>query len=117
MYVCPAAADLCNSFEAEHIEHERLASIQPPNRVVPMAIVANSDGPKFPQRAAWLTERLRERGWDHNTLEKFNGPDHKTTLKVLAGEKTIRKVIGKIVSGLNSHRSARRVSVDEIPDN
>lgn len=47
----------------------------------------------FPNRAAWLQRKLADRQWDHNTLEGHNGPDHKTTLKVLAGKKVIGKVL------------------------
>jgi hypothetical protein len=74
-----------------------------------------SEDAPFPRRAAWFRERLNERGWDHNTLEQHNGPDHKTNLKILAGRKVIPKVLTKVVMGLNSHRDAPRIKYSSIP--
>jgi hypothetical protein len=70
----------------------------------------------FPQRAAWLSARLQERGWDHNNLENARGPDHKSTQKLLRGEKVTPKVLRKTVSGLNFHAQAPKVTFKDIPN-
>jgi hypothetical protein len=100
-------AQLCYRLDASPFIHGVLPASAQPN-VDPMS--------EFPNRARWLADRLRERGWDHNMPEKFNGPDHKTVQKVLAAEKTIPNVLRKIVVALNSHHTAKKVTLDEIPN-
>lgn len=97
---CEFSAVLCAQYERRAIEK---ASASPPTAATQS------------KTAGWLADRLKDRGWDHNTLEKFNGPDRKTTLKVLAGKGTTAKVLKKIVDALNSHNKASKVSLDQIP--
>ena len=74
----------------------------------------NTEQPQsFPNRAAWLRQRLRERGWTHNDPSRFNGPDRKTVKKMLRGEKVSGSVLEKVAMALSS--KARQVSADDIP--
>jgi hypothetical protein len=67
----------------------------------------------FPRRAAWLKQRLKERGWDHNDPIRFNGPDRKTIQKILRGAKVREEVLEKLANALNSKTS--KVLLLDIP--
>jgi hypothetical protein len=40
---------------------------------------------RFPNRAKWLDDRLRERGWGPQALQDNQGPNRKTTSELLKG--------------------------------
>jgi hypothetical protein len=58
--------------------------------------------PMFPKRAAWLNERLRERGWNKHDISRQGGPDHKTVQKILDGERVREDVLEKIAQALSN---------------
>jgi hypothetical protein len=60
--------------------------------------------PTFPQRAEWLSERLRERAWNKHDLERQGGPHHKTTQKILNGMRVREDVLLKVAMGLSAYR-------------
>jgi hypothetical protein len=68
---------------------------------------------RFPRRAAWLKERLKERGWDHNDPIRHNGPDRKTVLKILHSDGVREDVLEKLALALNCKTS--KVSLADIP--
>jgi len=68
---------------------------------------------RFPKRAAWLKHQLRERSWDHNDPIRYNGPDRKTVLKMLGGEKVREDVLEKLANALSAKVS--KISVLDIP--
>jgi hypothetical protein len=67
----------------------------------------------FPKRAEWLEQRLVERGWDHNDPPRFNGPDRKTVLKILAGGDVREDVLEKLAKALSTKFG--KVDLLEIP--
>lgn len=69
----------------------------------------------FPNRAAWLSQRLAEREWDHNDLPRYGGPDRKTVLKVLAGGQVNDDVLGKLVKSLSFSAKAKKPTILDIP--
>jgi hypothetical protein len=61
---------------------------------------------QFPNRAAWLKERLRERHWSKLALERKAGPgglDHKTIQKVLDGVQVTNGVLDRLASALSNY--------------
>jgi hypothetical protein len=68
---------------------------------------------RFPKRATWLKQRLKERSWDHNDPIRHNGPDRKTVLKILDGEKVREDVLEKLANALSS--KGQKVSPLDIP--
>lgn len=68
---------------------------------------------RFPKRAVWLRERLHERGWNKHDLERFNGPSHKTTQKVLDGYAVRAGVLEAIADALS--KKGAKVTVAEVP--
>ena len=61
---------------------------------------------QFPNRAAWLKERLRERHWSPLKLEQKAGPgglDHKTIQKVLDGVKVTNGVLDRLATALSNY--------------
>jgi hypothetical protein len=60
------------------------------------------------KRAAWLKKKLDGHGWGANAFEEQGGCDHKTTAKVLLGQKVQRAVLDRIANALG-------VDTDEIP--
>jgi len=68
---------------------------------------------QYPVRAAWLRARLRERKWNKHRLADNNGPDPKTTQKVLDGLPVQEGVLQKIAEALSARGA--KVSVTEIP--
>ena len=67
-------------------------------------------GPTFPRRAAWLRERLKERGWDRNNLYPMGGPDRKTVQKLLDGKYVRAEVFARLIAALN-HQKVKGVTV------
>ncbi len=72
------------------------------------------DAAEFPNRAAWLTLKLRERGWDHNDPWRHSGPDRKTIDKILSGKRVREDVLEKLSIALSSKRG--KVELLEIPN-
>jgi hypothetical protein len=58
--------------------------------------------PQFPNRAKWLKDRLAERGWTKHDLQRANGPEHRTTQKILDGFDVQLDVLRKVIVGLGS---------------
>ena len=69
----------------------------------------------FPNRAAWLRQRLTERGWDHNRLPRHGGPHRKTVLKILAGGEVNPDVLEKLAKSLSFSTKVPKVTVLDIP--
>ena len=70
---------------------------------------------RFPDRAAWLRQRLTERGWDHNRLPQHGGPDRKTVLKILDGGEVNPDVLEKLAKSLSFSTKAPKVTILDIP--
>jgi hypothetical protein len=68
---------------------------------------------RYPARAAWLRERLAERDWNEHDVESHNGPDHKTTKKVLDGFAVREGVLEKITAALSQKYA--KVELAHIP--
>lgn len=60
-----------------------------------------------PRRAEWLYTRLAERGWTKHDLQRNNGPDHKTTQKILDGHSVQDGVLWKVILGLSAATTRR----------
>jgi hypothetical protein len=57
---------------------------------------------QFPNRARWLEARLDEREWNKHELQRYGGPEHRTTQKILDGSNIQQDVLRKVIVGLNS---------------
>lgn len=68
---------------------------------------------RFPNRARWLTERLRERAWNKHDLSRQGGPDHKTAQKVLDGLAIREDALEKVADALSN--KGGKVTVLDIP--
>lgn len=64
--------------------HRRVASRKSP-RPGPRPAGNMREPTPFPNRAAWLKQRLRERSWNKNDVRRFGGPDRRTVQRVLDG--------------------------------
>jgi hypothetical protein len=69
----------------------------------------------FLNRAAWLRERLRERGWTNNTPSQFGGPDHKTISRILSGRPVQDGTLDKLLSALNKVEKLGKLRSEDIP--
>lgn len=69
--------------------------------------------PKFPNRASWLKERLRERSWNKHDVARQRGPDNKTTQKVLDGFSVREDALEKLATALST--KGTKVTVLNIP--
>lgn len=69
-----------------------------------------AEKPRFPKRAAWLSERLRERSWNKHDLSRQGGPDHKTIQKFLNGFHVREDVLKKITDALSKAPSSMKLS-------
>jgi hypothetical protein len=56
---------------------------------------------RFPNRANWLSQCLKDRAWDKNSLRVRGGPDRKTIQKMLDGEPVSERSIEKTIVALN----------------
>jgi hypothetical protein len=68
---------------------------------------------RYPTRATWLRARLEERDWNVHDVESHNGPDHKTTKKVLDGFAVREGVLEKLTSALSQKYA--KVELAHIP--
>jgi hypothetical protein len=64
---------------------------------------------RYPRRAAWLRDRLEERGWGSHDLEAEGGPNHETTYRILQGAWVQNRSLQKLARTL-------KIKVNEIPD-
>jgi hypothetical protein len=64
--------------------------------------------PEFPNRAKWLKDRLRERHWNKYRLEKYGGPAHKSTQKVLDAISVTDGVLERISVALAKHSISKK---------
>jgi len=69
---------------------------------------------EFPNRASWLSLRLRERAWDHNDPWRHSGPDRKTVDKILAGQRVREDVLEKLCIALSAKNG--KVQLLDIPN-
>lgn len=72
--------------------------------------------PAFPQRAVWLKEHLRDRGWNIHDLQRAGGPDRKTIQKILDGKFVREDGLEKVVNGLNHTPKGALVKMRDVPD-
>ena len=85
------------------------ASQREPNKAPLMPIRLS----KFPARALWLQERLKELSWNHNDPSRYNGPDRKTVLKILHGDKVREDILEKLANAFS--KKGKKVLPAEIP--
>jgi hypothetical protein len=101
------------SLEKPRAEPARAAS------VAPAKPESKSERPRqpisrSPNRASWLKDRMRERGWSNGDLAKFRGPDRKTIERIIRGEPVRNDVLEKLAEALTSKHA--KVSVLDIPE-
>ena len=109
------------------VEVSRLLDDYPAVRVVPSQPVS-VDAPKpsnpitvagkktFPNRAAWVRDRLKERDWDWNDPNRFGGPDRKTVQKLLAGKYVQIRALTKLVVALNRKKKGDAIRILDVPN-
>lgn len=75
---------------------------------------------RFHIRAKWLNDELDRRKWNKHTLQSFEGPNNKTTQKILEGLWVQDDVLRKVASGLSKYgRGVDQrfsVNVEDIPE-
>lgn len=91
------------------------SSSTPDQRASAVQKVQSSASTPCPVRAAWLIQRLQERGWNKYDLAAHNGPDHKTTQKILNGVPVGTNVLDKVARALSAKRGFAPVSMTDIP--
>ena len=101
--IAQKSAALCYKIDASPETHAV------PIPVAPRPSVARS-GQAHPNRAAWMAARLKERGWDQNSLYPCGGPDRKTVQKILNGKYVRAEVLKRVVDALN-HQKKNGVTV------
>jgi hypothetical protein len=70
---------------------------------------------RFPNRARWLRDRLRERGWSTNKPSGFGGPDHKTIKRILEGQPVQDGTIDKLLVALNQVDKLGKLRAEHVP--
>jgi hypothetical protein len=70
---------------------------------------------RFPRRALWLQERLKERDWDWNEPYRCGGPDRKTVKKILDGKLVRPDMLRKLILALNHKKTGKTLSALDIP--
>lgn len=78
------------------------------------------DTGRFPKRAEWLKDRLRERSWNKNDVSRRRGPDRKTVQKILDGRGVREDVLDKLATALSSAPESKKLPklrVLDIPQN
>src|ERR1035441_2283414 len=121
--VAHASVDLCKLLESLALETERMHQIhdEAQTQIDSQKVRSSMEPPEagrpaeaqFPARATWLEQRLIERGWDHNDPPRFNGPDRKTVLKIIAGGDVREDVLEKLARALSAKFG--KVNLLEIP--
>jgi hypothetical protein len=72
----------------------------------------------MPNRASWLKERLRERGWNKHDVFRQRGPHHKTVQKILDGKHVREDVLDKLANALSNVSDSKKlpnVTLLDIP--
>jgi hypothetical protein len=77
--------------------------------------IVDQNPPKFPKRAAWLKAQLRKREITASEFKGYNGPDPKTTKKILDGLPVREIVLDKVASALSTHPWPK-IDRTQIPD-
>jgi hypothetical protein len=77
---------------------------------------AESREKRFPARAAWLRERLRERSWNKHDVARQLGPDHKSVQKILDGYSVSEDVLEKLARALSKGGPSKIVSTVDVVD-
>lgn len=119
--VCRVSADFCKVLEIRALEAERRSKTSGSAPVpAPQGGAAVSENKtvakRFPGRAIWLDERLRERSWDHNDPSGFGGPDRKTVLRMLDGLSVSPDSLRKIVIALNRNKIGKSIGLLDVPN-
>jgi hypothetical protein len=71
---------------------------------------------RFPNRAKWFKHQCDLRGWPSSyTVEKNDGPDHKTVDKIFQGEWVRDATLRRFVETLNTSKKAPRIDENDIP--
>jgi hypothetical protein len=70
---------------------------------------------RAPDRASWLQERLRERGWGPQSFANEGGPDRKTLQRIYMGKPVRAMTLDKVATALSKSRGLPRVTPGEIP--
>jgi hypothetical protein len=79
---------------------------------------AIADGVEFPNRAAWIRQRLDERDWSQSEIATYKGgPDRKTIRRILNGEPVSTGTLQKVAIALSKHSGLPKVLVSDIPQN
>ncbi len=92
-----------------------IATTEPRSRLTEAAEISAT--PKFPLRAKWLKDRLKERAWDRNDVARCGGPDVKTVQKILDGEFIREGGLEKLVIALNHKKIDRNITLLDVPSN
>lgn len=67
------------------------------------------------RRRRWLQTQLDSRGWTTGDLQKYGGPDRKTSETYMSGANTSVTTIKKIVDSLNEKPLGRLIEISEVP--
>jgi hypothetical protein len=95
---------------------KRLAETSKPNAPEKTGALPPSEAAcKFPHRALWLRDRLKERAWDRNDVARLSGPDVKTVQKILDGEFVREGGLEKLVNALNHKKIGKVIRLMDIP--
>jgi hypothetical protein len=108
--LCQKSAELCYRVEANPSAYMANADIST------VTTATASPVHQFRRRADWLTGCLKERGWDKNEVERMNGPDRKTTQKILNGLFVREAILQKLVSALNRKKvKSVSITLSDVP--
>jgi hypothetical protein len=99
--VCEASADFCRQLEREALEAEFLEKEPAKITKGDSPKVPRTELPEFPDRAAWLRLRLRERGWNKHDVSRKGGPDRKSVQKILDGRRVREDLLDKVAQALS----------------
>lgn len=103
-------------YEDERLEVAKLQAVRPVQALKKRERESkkNSIECLFPNRSAWLKERLNERSWNRNKPSKYGGPDPKTIDKILAGGDVREDVLEKLATALS--KKYAKVEIVKIPN-
>ncbi len=76
----------------------------------------NKTDARFPDRAAWLNERLRERSWNKHDVSRQGGPHHKTVQKIRDGRHVREDLLEKLAKALSSAPFSRKLPAVNLLD-
>jgi hypothetical protein len=108
-HIAKQCAELCYRIDASSEAHGA-----PITAALPLFIVKPKN--PFPNRAVWMATRLKERGWDKNSLYPCGGPDRKTVQKILDGRYVRAEIFKRLVDALNHEKkNGVTLTVSDIP--